>query len=175
MSTNRPSRSGDPPSLRDSIVDILNPGSSSRGPSHSENNHGLERARNEPHGSHEDDTIDGPNETTRLIEDYERRQSVCGLRECNHGTFSPKPELQEPGSLAGSYFWGSRTPRLMTSGLQTPATDGTSVTNRLITDMGVKNRRRMYVQQIHSVTGMSFLKSQSLIINTGIFLIMFHL
>lgn len=141
MSNSQPPRSDDSPSLRDRIVDILTPGPSSR-------ESGLEGAANESHRSHQHGGTDASNERTRLIEDYERRQSICGLRDCNHGTFSPKPEEHEPSSLAGSFLWGSRTPGVLGSGLQTPVTDGTSVTNRLISEMGLKNPRRMYAHAI---------------------------
>lgn len=137
MSNGQPPHREDSSSLRDRIVDILSPGSPSRRPS-TDHSHGPSG------GASEDRDIDGLNETTRLLEDYDRRHSVCGLPDCNHGTFSPKPEQQESGSLAGSYLWGIRTPRFIPSGLQTPATDGTSVTNRLVAEMGLKNRRRMY-------------------------------
>lgn len=140
MSNGQPSQPEDSSSLRDRIVDILSPGSPSRGPS-TDHNHGPGHG---PSGQHMND---GLNETSRLLEDYDRRHSVCGLPDCNHGTFSPKPEQheqQEQSSLAGSYLWGTRTPRFMGSGLQTPVTDGTSVTNRLVAEMGLKNRRRMY-------------------------------
>lgn len=137
MSNGQPSQPEESSSLRDRIVDILSPSSPSRGPS-TDHNHGPR------HGSSEEHENNGLNETSRLLEDYDRRHSVCGLPDCNHGTFSPKPEHQEPSSLAGSYLWGTRTPGFMASGLQTPATDGTSVTNRLVAEMGLKNRRRMY-------------------------------
>jgi hypothetical protein len=136
MSNGQPSQPEDSSVLRDRIVDILSPGSPSRGPS-TDHNHGPGHG---PSGEHMNDRF---NETSRLLEDYDRRHSVCGLPDCNHGTFSPKPE-QEPSSLAGSSLWGTRTPRFMASGLQTPATDGTSITNRLVAEMGLKNRRRMY-------------------------------
>ncbi|RAO64644.1 uncharacterized protein BHQ10_000656 [Talaromyces amestolkiae] len=138
MSNGQPPQREDSSSLRERIVDILSPGSPSRRPS-TDHNHGPS------HGTSEDHDHDGLNETSRLLEDYDRRHSVCGLPDCNHGTFSPKPEQQEPSSLAGSYLWGTRTPRFIPSGLQTPATDGTSVTNRLVAEMGLKNSRRMYL------------------------------
>lgn len=144
MANNQPSRPDDSSSLRDRIGDILRPGSSSRGPL-LERDDGLQGAPNESHDSHDHDGTDAADERTRLLENYERRQSICGLRDCNHGTFSPKPEEHEPGSLVGSYLWASRTPRLL-SGLQTPVTDGTSVTNRLAAEMGLKDRRRMYAR-----------------------------
>lgn len=137
MSNGQPPQRDDSSSLRDRIVDILSPGSPSRRLS-TDHNHGPS------HGASEDHYHDGLNETSRLLEDYDRRHSVCGLPDCNHGTFSPKPEQQEPSSLAGSYLWGTRNPRFIPSGLQTPATDGTSVTNRLVAEMGLKNSRRMY-------------------------------
>lgn len=136
MSNGQPSQPEESSSLRDRIVDILGPGSS-RGPS---TNHNHEPSD----GSSEGHENDGFNETSRLLEDYDRRHSVCGMRSCNHGTFSPKPEQQEQSSLAGSYLWGTRTPGFMASGLQTPITDGTSVTNRLAAEMDPKDRRRMY-------------------------------
>lgn len=137
MSNGEPSQLEDSSSLRDRIVDLLGPSSPSRGPS-TDHSHGPGLG---PSREHE---TDGYNETSRLLEDYDRRHSACGLPDCNHGTFSPKPEPQEPSSLVGSYLWGLRTPRLMASGFQTPATDGTCVTNRLVAEMGLKDRRKMY-------------------------------
>lgn len=131
----------DPSALRDRIADIFNPSSFS-GVAASDRNHAIE------HG-HEDAHEGAPNDRTRLLEGYDRRESVCGQSECSHGTFSPRPEHQPDSETQnGNFFWGLRTPRFMNSGSQTPVTDGTSVTNRLAAEIGPKRRRKLYVHRI---------------------------
>lgn len=41
---------------------------------------------------------------TRLLESYDRQDPLCGMRLCNHGTFSPRPEDQD------KRLWGSMAP-----------------------------------------------------------------
>ena len=41
---------------------------------------------------------------TRLLESYDRQDPMCGMRSCNHGTFSPRPEEQD------RRLWGSMAP-----------------------------------------------------------------
>lgn len=41
---------------------------------------------------------------TRLLESYDRQDPLCGMRSCNHGTFSPRPEEQD------RRLWGSMAP-----------------------------------------------------------------
>lgn len=129
-------------SLRDRIVDILTPAP----PSTRRvglNNDALEgRSSNFGNLSNTNPPRESPDNRTRLLDNYERRESVCGQRECDHGTFSPRPEHQEIRSPAAP-FLGFRTPRIVSSGIQTPALDRTSITNRLATEAGVKHRRTM--------------------------------
>lgn len=142
--SNRPSSPPeDPSALRDRIADIFNPSASSSGLAESDRNNATENVH--------DNTHDGPpNDRTRLLDGYNRRESVCGQPQCSHGTFSPRPEDQhEPESQNGNYFWGIRTPRFLNSGIQTPATDGTSVSHRLAADIGAKRRRKLYDHKIN--------------------------
>lgn len=141
--SNRPlSRPEDPSALRDQIADIFNPSASSSRFAQSDRNNATEHV-------HNDDHDDVPNDRSHLLDGYNRRESVCGQPHCSHGTFSPRPEDQhESGSQNGNYFWGIRTPRFLNSGIQTPATDGTSVSHRLAADIGAKRRRKLYDHRI---------------------------
>jgi len=122
-------------SLRARIADIFMPSSSS-GSSTSGRNHG-----------HDDTHREAPSDRTRLLDGYDRRESVCGQTECNHGTFSPRPEhQQEPRSESDSYAWG----RFMNSGAQTTIIEGPASTNRLATDIGMKRRQKLYDHRIKS-------------------------
>src|ERR1700722_2656478 len=42
-----------------------------------------------------------PNARTRLLEDY-HRGAACGLRNCNHGTFSPRPRSYQNSVSSGN-------------------------------------------------------------------------
>jgi hypothetical protein len=42
-----------------------------------------------------------PNARTRLLEDY-HRGAACGLRNCNHGTFSPRPRSYQNSISSGN-------------------------------------------------------------------------
>lgn len=142
MSNGQSSQPEGTPSLRDHIVDIFSSGSSKQ-PSTIHRHEVTERNIESESPANKTDEL---NETSQLLQDYERRQSACGLRECNHGTFSPKPEQQESSSLAGSYLWETRTPGFVASGSQTPLINGNSVTNRLVAQLAVKSRRKMYAR-----------------------------
>ncbi|KAH8694984.1 putative sulfate transporter [Talaromyces proteolyticus] len=140
MSNRRLSEPEDPFSLPDRLSDVLSPRSSSSRPANdaSTKQHSHEY-------THEEAIEDGPDATTRLLGNYERRGSVCGQRECNHGTFSPRPEHYDPGLQGDVFSWGVRSPRFISSGIQTPTTDGTSNTPMLTAQIGAKRRRRMYL------------------------------
>ncbi|CRG86138.1 Putative sulfate transporter YPR003C [Talaromyces islandicus] len=131
MSNRHMSQPEDPSALRDRIADIFNPSSASNADRNGATEHG-----------HGDTHRGAPNDRTRLLQGYDRRESVCGQPECSHGTFSPRPEdHHEAGSQNGNYF----SPRFLNSGLQTPVTDGTSVSHRLAADIGAKRRRKLYL------------------------------
>lgn len=116
-------------SLRARIAEIFMPSSPSSFPTP-----GRNQGHNGTHG-------EVPTDRTQLLGGYDRRESVCGQPECNHGTFSPRAEhQQEPGSESGSYSWG----RFMNSGVQTPTIEGTASTNRLAGDIGIKRRQKLY-------------------------------
>jgi hypothetical protein len=134
-------------SLRDRIADLLRPSSPSARTA-GLNDSGLEgRPSDFGNSSNANLPPEFPDDRTLLLDNYERRESVCGQRECNHGTFSPRPEDQDAGPPASAFF-GFRTPRILSSGIQTPATENISITNRLATEAGVKHRRTMCVKSL---------------------------
>jgi hypothetical protein len=135
-------------SLRDRIADILRP--SSPGWILRSNNHAEAGRSSDFDPSSNLDGVREPDDRSRLLEDYNRSDSVCGLRECNHGTFSPRAEQHDSDSSHDSAFpWGLRTLRGVASGIasgaRTPGADGVSVTKRLALEHGVKHHRTMYV------------------------------
>jgi hypothetical protein len=145
MSNRHISQPEDPSALRDRIADIFNPSSSGRFAA-SDRNNTTEHSHDD---THDDTHDDAPDDRTRLLAGYDRRESACGQSECSHGTFSPRPEHQyDSESQGANYFWGFRTPRFVNSGIQTPVTDGTSVTHRLGAEIGAKRRRKLYDHKI---------------------------
>lgn len=95
-----------------------------------------------------------PDERTRLLESFDRRETVCGSGSCTHGTFSPRPVT--PGSVAGSVNSSQGTTgasRMGSSGIQYPVghpdgiLDGEDIspTKRLALEHGVHYHKAMYV------------------------------
>lgn len=163
MSQESPPRTHDNRSLRDRIIRIFSSSPSSR--LSGSNGDRLERPDDGDDsglGRHMRD------ERTRLLAS-DQESSLGGQRNSGHGTFSPRPEHMEAGLPGSGFRSGSQTPRVLASGFRTPTLDGLSVTNRLATEIGVKNRSTMYVGCLDAV------RTRSLtIFVTGIYPTTFH-
>lgn len=130
------------PSLRERIADILRPASPSAWSIRSEHH---AHAASQLASAH--DREPQTDDHTPLLGNYDRANSVCGLDECNHGTFSPKPR---PDSQHSAYDWERRTSEEPYPGYNTAAMEGlsqgegsTSITKRLARESGIKNRKTM--------------------------------
>ena len=107
------------------------------------------------------------NARTRLLEDY-YKGAACGSRDCNHGTFSPRPESyqnsissgHEPGGRYGGNIGenvGAANPSnpLLGDSFADPVFEGSrrdksmSVTQWLALKHGIKNQRLLLVLKVH--------------------------
>lgn len=95
-------------SLRERIANIMRPRSSSTLSMFSD-----DRAYETTQPTSTNNQEPEANDYTPLLGNYDRTNSVCGLDECNHGTFSPRPQPEscsnpynwEPQSQAAQPFW----------------------------------------------------------------------
>lgn len=152
MSGSTPGKSDpaeEPRSLRNRIFEIFR---SSPPPGRSTPSEAVE-SHEGPHHlcSAEESASQAPDVHTRLLQSYARRESVCGLNHCTHGTFSPKPLTEAEDGYGDEYQSGPGTPRTGFGDIQFPADRIDSVLDsqeispakRLALEHGVKNRRVM--------------------------------
>ena len=81
-----------------------------------------------------------PDARTRLLESYNRREPICGLESCNHGTFSPRPGSRTPG-YNGAYFPNGQSSTRPGSAQRS---DNTPSLERSTSELPVKNRTILY-------------------------------
>jgi len=99
---------------------------------------------------------DVPDARSRLLESYYRPDPVCGMRTCNHGTFSPRPEDQE----IRQPWSGDSTPPVFAGGLSgessriRPASaPGSETIPSMESSASIKNRRTLYVRMLDMAKG----------------------
>lgn len=149
----RPSQGGDRRSLRDRIADIIRPVSPAASWSIA-SDAGIIAGRTSDGGG--EPSSRSPDTKTRLLEEYDRGAPVCGLKQCNHGTFSPRVPGENHGrGLSSAIFlrWGHKVPRDGSGDVDSSIAGAgeiwhrvhSAVTDRSIRGHGMKNRQTMCV------------------------------
>lgn len=149
----RPSQGGDRRSLRDRIADIIRPVSPAASWSIA-SDAGIIAGRTSDGGG--EPSSRSPDTKTRLLEEYDRGAPVCGLKQCNHGTFSPRVPGENHGrGLSSAIFlrWGHKVPRDGSGDVDSSIAGAgeiwhrvhSAVTDRSIRGHGMKNRQTMYL------------------------------
>jgi hypothetical protein len=109
----RPSQEGDRRCLRDRIADIIRPVSPASWSIASDAG-SITGGTSNWNAFGGEPSSQTPDAKTRLLEEYDRGLPVCGLKQCNHGTFSPTIPGENHGrghSTAVFLRWGHRVPR----------------------------------------------------------------
>lgn len=125
--------------LRERLVDIFRTSSQTSYPSLPEDD--STRINEQAHNDHAVVyPSQEPDARTRLLESYHRREPICGLESCNHGTFSPR---------AGSHtlgYNGAYGPSGQSSARPGSAqrSDTTPSMERSTSELPVKNRTILY-------------------------------
>ncbi|RJE21454.1 hypothetical protein PHISCL_06208 [Aspergillus sclerotialis] len=125
--------------LRERLVDIFRTSSQTSYPVLPEND--SARVNEQPDNDHAVVyPIQEPDARTRLLESYHRREPICGLESCNHGTFSPRVGSRTPG------YNGAYGPSGQSSARPGSAerSDITSSMERSTSELPVKNRTILY-------------------------------
>lgn len=98
---------------------------------------------------------DAPDARSRLLESYYRPDPVCGMRTCNHGTFSPRPEDQE----IRQPWSGNSTPVFAgglsgeSSRIRPTSAPGSETIPSMESSASIKNRRTLYVMMLDMAKG----------------------
>lgn len=136
--TVQPHDAGVSRTLRDRVADIFR---SSSQPSYSAlPGEDSPRTNDQPnYGQSAEPPSQDPDIRTRLLESYHRREPVCGLESCNHGTFSPRPGTQTP-AYKGIYGASGQSSARPGSAQRSEVASSMERS----TELPVKNRTLMY-------------------------------